>query len=165
MRGLGTEKLLQKVNNSPRLALFLHILSYLCTVFCIFAFGYMLLHFLLLSWISALCFCLILGISFVLVSLLRKLIDAPRPYEVYDFYLSKPKSKHGQSFPSRHVFSAFAIGTLCVFVNPVIGGITLALGAVMCFCRVALGIHFIRDVLCGAIIGAVSSIIGIFILL
>ena len=165
MKGLRTEKLLQKVNNSHHLALFLHVLCYLCTVFCIFVFGYMFLHFLLLSWTSVLCFCLILAIPFVIVSLVRYFVNAPRPYEIYEFYVSKPKSKQGQSFPSRHAFSAFAIGTLCMLVNPVVGAITLLFGAVMCFCRVALGIHFIRDVLCGAIIGAVSSIIGIFILL
>ena len=35
----------------------------------------------------------------------------------------------------------------------------------MCICRVLLGIHFIRDVSAGAIIGVISSLIGALILI
>lgn len=165
MKEINVEELMQKVNDSPRLSIFLRVVCYLCTLSCVFSFGYMLMHFILQSWIAVLGYCLILGVSLGLVSLMRKLINAPRPYEIYDFFKDLPKEKRGCSFPSRHSFSAFAIGTLCMFVNPLIGGITLTMGVAMCFCRVALGIHFIRDVLCGAIIGVVSSIIGVLILL
>ena len=104
-----------------------------------------------------------LGVPFLLVTLLRKKLNAPRPYEIYDFYPTPPKNKKGLSFPSRHAFSAFAIGTYLAFVSPLLGGILLATSTLMCVARVLLGIHFIRDVLCGALIGTVATLIGKFI--
>ena len=158
------EALMQKVNQSPRLITLLNILCYLCTVASVFTFGYMLVYFVLRSWVMVAEYCAALGLAFVIVSLVRKLINAPRPYQVYDFFTDPPREKKGNSFPSRHAFSAFAIGTLCLFINPVFGIITLVLGLVMCFCRVALGIHFVRDLLCGALIGVCSSLVAALIL-
>lgn len=106
----------------------------------------------------------ILGIPFVLVSLLRHFINAPRPYELYGFYNTPPKNKRGRSFPSRHAFSAFAIGTLLCAYIPALGVIILFLGLILCALRVLLGIHFVRDVLAGALIGIISSLIGLLII-
>ena len=103
------------------------------------------------------------GIPFVLVTLLRRILSLPRPYEIYDFYDTPPKEKRGQSFPSRHVFSITLIGTLCLFAYPVLGGILLAAGLVMAVSRVLLGVHFIRDVVAGALIGVISALIGVLI--
>ena len=36
----------------------------------------------------------------------------------------------------------------------------LALSALMCVCRVLLGIHFVRDVLAGALTGITTALIG-----
>ena len=106
-----------------------------------------------------------LGVPFGLVTLLRRVINAPRPYEVYEFFDEPVENKSGDSFPSRHCFSIFAIGTLCLFASVPVGIFTLALGVVLCFCRVALGFHFVRDVVTGGIIGIISSLIGGFILI
>ena len=103
-------------------------------------------------------------VGFVLVSLLRRLINAPRPYELYTFYDEKPKERAGSSFPSRHAYSAFAIATLAFPLSNVIGIILIALALAMCLCRVLLGIHFIRDVVCGALIGVLAGLIGFLIL-
>ena len=154
------EKALKKVLENKALSLALRILSHFVTVLSIAAFGY-------LAVISAkesisLLFELgiILGAPFFLVTLLRKRINAPRPYEIYDFYPTPPKNKEGLSFPSRHAFSAFAIGTALCFISPLTGGTLLALGVLMCAARVLLGIHFIRDVLTGAVVGIVTTLIG-----
>ena len=53
---------------------------------------------------------LVTGISFILVSIFRYVVDAPRPYTLYEFKPVVKKEKTGQSMPSRHVFSAFVIG-------------------------------------------------------
>ena len=45
----------------------------------------------------------IAGIAFVLVSLVRKMINADRPYTKYDFVPLIEKNKTGESMPSRHV--------------------------------------------------------------
>ena len=48
---------------------------------------------------------------FLALSRIRKLINSPRPYEVYDILPLIPRDGQGQSFPSRHVFSIFLITT------------------------------------------------------
>ena len=102
-----------------------------------------------------------LGVPFAFVSLLRRWIDSKRPYEIYDFTLYRaPREKIGQSMPSRHVFSAFAIGILCLFVHLPLGICVSILGVFIAFFRVLLGIHFIRDVIVGALIGTFSGAVG-----
>ena len=106
------------------------------------------------------------GVPFVIVSLMRELIDCNRPYEVIECEaLSDMASgrKKGHSFPSRHVFSAFIIGTLWMILSPYVGAATLLFGAVIAISRVLLGIHFLRDVVVGAVIGVASGVIGILI--
>ncbi len=159
------ENLLRKINSSYKTCFVLKLFSYIGTVMSIVVFGYLLVFFIEKTFIELLGFLITLGVPFVFVSIVRRLIDAKRPYEIFDFYESPPKKKRGDSFPSRHAFSIFAIGTLCLFVYPVVGFITLVCGALMCIARVLLGIHFIRDVVAGAATGVVCSIIGVLILL
>ena len=104
-----------------------------------------------------------LGVPFVLVSVLRRTLSLPRPYEVYDFGASIKHS--GGSFPSRHAYSAFAIGSYLLFLNLPLGIAVLVLGALISASRVLLGLHFVRDVLAGAVIGVVAAIIGALIFL
>jgi len=105
------------------------------------------------------------GVPLVLVSIMRKLISAPRPYELHDFYEKKPKDKKGESFPSRHVFSAFAIGTLAFTVSHFLTLALILVGLALAVSRVLLGMHFIRDVAAGALAGAVCGVLGIIILI
>ncbi len=162
---LNTENLVRRVNGSEKSKKILTVCSLEATLNSVFVFIYMLFCFLGESILLTAEFLIILGAPFVLVTLLRKFVGAPRPYEVYDFLENPPRKGEGDSFPSRHCFSIFAIGTLCLFVSPVIGAITLALGIVLCFARVALGIHFVRDVVAGALMGVCTSLIGGFVFL
>lgn len=103
------------------------------------------------------------AIPFLGVSLFRKFFNAPRPYELYDFGaegITPVGRKKGSSFPSRHVFSAFLIGSLFCFTETPVGIAVLVLGAVLAVCRVLLGIHFIRDVVAGMLIGTVLGSLG-----
>ena len=103
------------------------------------------------------------AVPFVLVSLFRRAFNAPRPYELYDFSaegITPPGHKLGSSFPSRHVFSAFLIGSLfCFFCIPV-GVAVLLLGALLAVCRALLGVHFVRDVIAGGLLGALLGCFG-----
>jgi membrane-associated phospholipid phosphatase len=105
------------------------------------------------------------AVGYILVTLVRNIIDAPRPYEMYSFYESKPKSKAGRSFPSRHIYCSFATAGLLFAVHPLLFVGMLLFALVMCFCRVLLGIHFIRDAVTGALIGSVSGAIAALIIL
>ena len=102
-------------------------------------------------------------VPFVAVSLFRRFFDAPRPCELYDFAsegIDTSGRKKGSSFPSRHVFSAFLIGSLYFFFFPFPGAAILVFGAILAVCRVLLGIHFIRDVVAGSALGAILGTVG-----
>lgn len=100
------------------------------------------------------------GISFVLLSLVRKYINASRPYEVFDIVPIINKDTKGSSFPSRHVFSAFIIAMTLYYISMPIGVFLMLLGSILAIVRVVGGVHFPRDVIVGAIIGILSGIIG-----
>ena len=99
-------------------------------------------------------------IPFVLLSYFRKLFNFKRPYEVFNISPVLDKDTKGKSFPSRHVFSAFLIGTSCLFVNYYYGIFVLILGILLMYIRVIGGVHFLRDVFCGMGIGVICGIIG-----
>ena len=103
------------------------------------------------------------GVPFVAVSIFRHIVNAPRPYELYGFYEKNPKNKSGHSFPSRHVFSVFVIGSALCFSNLFVGIMLLSAGVVLALIRVLLGYHFIRDVVTGALIGVLSGTAGMLI--
>ena len=100
------------------------------------------------------------GIPFVVLSAVRHALDLPRPFEIYGLEPLLPRETPGRSFPSRHVFSIFVIGTCFCWLEPWIGYALIALGAVLGALRVASAVHFERDVLVGAAFGILSGVIG-----
>ena len=158
------EKLLRYVYERKKLSRTLRLVSHGAAFAAFLAFCFVVIRTALLSPLSAFKFCAIIGSSYVVVSAVRRFIDAPRPYEIYDFYENAPKSKEGVSFPSRHTFSIFAIATAVAPTAPIVATVLAILGLLLAVSRVLLGIHFIRDVLCGALLGIISSVIGLFIL-
>lgn len=103
--------------------------------------------------------CLVIpAISFVAVSVFRKIYSAPRPYEVLDILPLIKKDTKGKSFPSRHVFSVFIIGMTVFFVSKPWGIVVFVIGILMGYVRVAGGVHFPKDVFAGAIIGILCGL-------
>lgn len=107
---------------------------------------------------------LVPGVSFVAVSVLRRVINAKRPYEALKFQPLLQKDKRGESFPSRHVFSVFVIAFAFFYTCVPIGIVLTALGVLLGAVRVIGGVHYPRDVLCGAVIGILCGAIGFFLL-
>lgn len=101
-------------------------------------------------------------VSFVILSIVRDWIDAPRPYEKFETRPLIPKETKGNSFPSRHVFSAFVIAMAGFYTNPLIGTVFAVLGLVVAVCRVLGGVHFPGDVIAGALLGVISGAIGFY---
>lgn len=156
-------EIIQKVYSSQKLTFILKVLSAICVLATLPVFLLVIYKAYTVSIISAVKAALMLAIPFVAVTAFRNMINAPRPYELYPFFEEAPKKKAGRSFPSRHCFSIFSIGTLAVFAYPVIGAVLLVMGVILAFCRVLLGIHFIRDCIVGALIGVFSSVVGVII--
>lgn len=157
------ERLLWHVYKNDTLAEMLKIASYAIVLLTVYAFFTRIVG-LIETPMEIVKLLTVTGVPFVLVSILRRVINAPRPYELLEFYEKKPKGKSGRSFPSRHVFSVFVIATVLVTWNPTVAVLLFAAGVLLALLRVALGIHFVRDVVAGALIGAASGGIGLAVL-
>lgn len=93
------------------------------------------------------------GLSFLLVSLVRKLLNQARPYESWNISPLLEKDTSGQSMPSRHVFSATIISMCFLSINTCLGVVLLTLSTTLAVCRVLGGVHYTKDVLIGMLIG------------
>lgn len=91
--------------------------------------------------------------GFVILSLLRKKINAPRPYEVWEIVPLLDRDSPGQSMPSRHVFSATIISMACLHASLTMGMICLTLSALLGLVRVLGGVHYPKDVVVAYICG------------
>ena len=97
--------------------------------------------------------------GFVILSFLRKKINAPRPYEVWEIVPLLDRDSPGQSMPSRHVFSATIISMACLHASLTMGMICLTLSAFLGLVRVLGGVHFPKDVVVGYICGLVWGVL------
>lgn len=103
---------------------------------------------------------LVPAISFILLSLFRSHVNAPRPYEALAIQPLIHKDTKGHSFPSRHVFSVTIIAWAYGYIVPWSGIVLTVLAVLMAYIRVLGGVHFPRDVAAGLSIGEVCGIIG-----
>ena len=97
--------------------------------------------------------------GFVILSFLRKKINAPRPYEVWEIIPLLDRDSPGQSMPSRHVFSATIISMVCLHASLSVGVILLVFSALLGLVRVLGGVHFPEDVVVGYICGLVWGVL------
>ena len=97
--------------------------------------------------------------GFVILSLLRKKINAPRPYEVWEIVPLLDRDSPGQSMPSRHVFSATIISMACLHASLTMGMICLTLSAFLGLVRVLGGVHYPKDVVVGYICALVWGVL------
>ena len=97
--------------------------------------------------------------GFVLLTLVRKWINQPRPYETWGIVPLLDKDSSGNSMPSRHVFSATIISMACLHANLPVGLVLLVLSALLGFVRVLGGVHYPKDVLVGYACGLLLGIL------
>lgn len=107
---------------------------------------------------------LVPGVSFVVVSLYRKIYDAPRPYEQREIRPLISKDTRGKSFPSRHVFSIFMIGMTFLQVSQAAAVLLFVAGVFLGAIRVIGGVHYIRDVIAGAFMALLMGYLGFYVI-
>ena len=93
--------------------------------------------------------------GFVILSLFRKKINHPRPYETWDIAPLLDKDSLGQSMPSRHVFSATIISMASLHASLPVGLVCLLFSALLGLVRVLGGVHYPKDVFAGYACGLV----------
>ena len=99
------------------------------------------------------------ALGFVLLTLVRKWINQPRPYETWEIVPLLDKDSSGNSMPSRHVFSATIISMACMHPNLPVGLVLLVLSALLGLVRVLGGVHYPKDVLVGYACGLLLGIL------
>ena len=102
---------------------------------------------------------LVPALGFVLLTLVRKWINQPRPYETWGIAPLLDKDSSGNSMPSRHVFSATIISMACLHANLPVGLMLLVLSAFLGLVRVLGGVHYPKDVLVGYVCGLLLGIL------
>lgn len=105
-----------------------------------------------------------LGSNAVVCNLLLKPLAArTRPYDVlgYDI-LIPPLSDY--SFPSGHTSASFAAATAIYAIHPGWGKAAYVFAALMGLSRLYLGVHFVTDVVVGALIGVVMAKVTLYVM-
>lgn len=108
---------------------------------------------------------LIPGISLAALTIYRSLLNRPRPYEVFDMEPVLDRKGTGHSFPSRHIFSIFIIAVTVFYFYHLVGVLIGIVGAALAVNRVIGGVHFVRDVVAGALAGIGCGVIGFYVIL
>lgn len=100
---------------------------------------------------------LVPAVSFVILSLFRRLINRKRPYESWPIHPLIHKDTKGKSMPSRHLFSSAVIAMVFLYVNPASGIIALVLSGIDGVIRVIGGVHYPTDVITGFACGVLAG--------
>lgn len=103
--------------------------------------------------------------GFVILSVFRYFLNAPRPYEIFETKPLVVKNTKGKSFPSRHVFSSFIIAFTAWWFYPAAGFALCLCGCLLAVTRVLAGVHFPKDVIAGAVSGIGLGALGFLILM
>ncbi len=133
-----------------------------------------LVYFTIIIYMALLIYCLVRGayyqffnavltpaITFIVVTIIRRLINAPRPYKVYSIEPLIAKKKDGESFPSRHTLSITIIAMTGLYIWWPVGVVLWIMSVCMGISRVVAGVHFPKDVLAAGIISIVAGM-GMF---
>ncbi|KXT74639.1 Phosphatidylglycerophosphatase B [Streptococcus sp. DD10] len=87
--------------------------------------------------------------GFIVLSVVRFWMNQERPYEREFIHPLFSKETKGQSFPSRHVFSATIISMVVFWYSMELGIFCLFFSALLGLVRVVGGVHYPRDVVAG----------------
>lgn len=98
-------------------------------------------------------------------SVLKNIIDRPRPCHLVDgaYIIENVRilvsCGSGFSFPSSHAANSFAIATLLSIYYQKLSWLFILLAAIVGFSRIYVGVHFPLDVIGGAVVGMICSLI------
>lgn len=96
--------------------------------------------------------------AFITVTIIRKIVNRPRPYEAMDIIPLK-QHKSGESFPSRHAVSSMIIALVCFPISFPLGVVTTIIASIMCISRILAGVHYISDVVVAIMIALLFYLI------
>ena len=107
---------------------------------------------------------LVPAVVFCFGTFLRAVLNFPRPYEVYHTPALVDKDRKGQSFPSRHMFSASVLTVCAWWLWPPLGAVMAVIVLILAPMRVLVGVHFVRDVVAGVLLGGLLGWLGFYVI-
>ena len=96
---------------------------------------------------------------FVFVEIIRLFYYNPRPFLVLSGVAQLVNHETTSSFPSGHATFYFALAMGVFLYNKKIGHVYIALAGLISFARIFVGVHWPLDILAGAGLGSVISVI------
>lgn len=154
---MNLSKMYTKVYEKPCYVRILKLFSHFCEALFAFALGLSLLDAYRASPTLALAFLGLSFLSFVIISGVRRVVNAPRPADLFPELEFLKGRKTSPAFPSRHTFSASLIAVMTLRFSTAFGIVLLLLSLLLGASRIALGKHFPRDVVCGWLLGVLSG--------
>jgi membrane-associated phospholipid phosphatase len=107
--------------------------------------------------------------SGLVAQLIKNIAQNPRPKlffkpDVYVHFIDGVTVSNNFSFPSGHTTTAFAVATIIVLISEkkIIQFSLLLIAILVGYSRIYLGQHFLLDVITGAFIGTLSSLITVY---
>lgn len=92
-----------------------------------------------------------------ITAFLHQIFMRPRPFVVNAVTQLIPYSAEASSFPSGHAAFFFALASAVYFHNKKAGIYFLIAASFICLSRVFVGVHYLSDILAGALIGLFSG--------
>lgn len=99
---------------------------------------------------------------FLGITILRIIIKEQRPYVRYGVAPVFAKDNKPDSMPSRHTACAFIIAMTMLRFNMWAGILYLFIAVLIAVSRVCAGVHYVRDVIIGALIAILCGIVFLF---
>lgn len=97
------------------------------------------------------------AVSHLAVQVLKRMVRRPRPCDANGRALALVDLPDPFSFPSGHAAASTAVaGTLCLY-EPLLAPFLLPVAAAVGVSRVALRVHYVGDVLAGALLGVAGA--------
>lgn len=96
-------------------------------------------------------------LAWIITFAIEYVVNRPRPYNALGIKPLSLPAIETPSFPSAHATIAFAIAGLIFFYSSPLGIVLLIIAALVALSRVFVGVHYMTDVIAGAIIGFLVS--------
>lgn len=99
------------------------------------------------------------ALGLALNQVIGKIWHRPRPYESHPSAWHPYATSHDPSFPSDHASAAFGIAWAVFLYDRAVGGVFLAVAAVLSLLRVVIGAHYPSDIGAGLLVGLAAALV------
>ena len=98
--------------------------------------------------------------------ILKRVFGRPRAYDAMQDVVPLVPRPKDLAFPSTHAADAFSVAVLLLLTRPAAEGcIAMLLAVLTAYSRIHVGVHYLTDVLGGAVFGSLCAVVCYYILL